>query len=65
MITEEWTTRSDEIAFGAFVDTSVCRVAVQSDAFTRDEELALSELDPDGRILLEHTEGPVARRPSE
>ncbi len=31
VITGEWTTRPDEIAFGAFVDTSVCRVVVQSD----------------------------------
>ena len=65
VVAKEWTTRPNEIAFGAFVDTAACRVVVQSDSFTSDEELALGELDPHGRILLELTEGPVGRRSSE
>jgi hypothetical protein len=59
---KEWTSRPDEIAFGAFVLESDCRVVVQSDSFLLEEEQSLLELDPDGRILVERTAGPVERR---
>ena len=54
----EWATRPD-VSFGAFVAPAVCRVVVQSDSLTEDEERALLELDPNGRVLVERTEGPV------